>query len=202
MCTISTTAISAWATVVIAMFTIVLGIVSTIQACLLNKEFISTHRPRIRIKHLWLKSDIWSGEKIKVVIVIVNSGDTPAIVGAIKCITHVVNPTHGFTADLLNGVQAITITKNIRAGDCIAIELPGKETLTAADIAGMKLGKLTRRARRLYCIGDIQYENESGKIMKTAFCRRWEFQTYPVNITAIKGRFIMVENEPDYEYQD
>jgi hypothetical protein len=39
-----------------------------------REEFVATHRPRVRLKHLWLKNNIWAGEKIILEPTLVNYG--------------------------------------------------------------------------------------------------------------------------------
>ena len=41
-------------------------------------EFLSAHRPKICIKHVWLTTDIWKGERITANLVCVNNGTTEA----------------------------------------------------------------------------------------------------------------------------
>lgn len=48
------------------------------QVELARDEFNSTHRPKIRLKHIWLTSDIWAGESIIVNIVFGNNGTAEA----------------------------------------------------------------------------------------------------------------------------
>src|ERR1019366_4302291 len=43
-----------------------------------DEEFVATHPPRIRIKHIWLDENIWDGQEIKIKIRIVNVGKTLA----------------------------------------------------------------------------------------------------------------------------
>lgn len=90
-------AITALATVAIAGFTLTLWRATTEQGRLAQKsidlardEFQSTHRPRIRIKHLFLESDIWQGEPIVVTLVCVNCGTTDAVLHEIGIRYHVV----------------------------------------------------------------------------------------------------------------
>src|ERR1700738_4828548 len=46
---------------------------------LATDEFRATHRPKIRVKHFFLVSDIWQGEPILVNITLVNNGTAEAI---------------------------------------------------------------------------------------------------------------------------
>jgi len=79
--------ITAFASIAIAAFTLTLwwataehGRISDRVLQLARDEFHSTHRPRIRVKHVWLKSEIWMDEKIMIDLAIVNSGNTTAII--------------------------------------------------------------------------------------------------------------------------
>jgi hypothetical protein len=50
---------------------------------LARDEFLSTHRPKIRIKHLWLTQDIWGKEQITVSLGIVNNGTSVATLNTV-----------------------------------------------------------------------------------------------------------------------
>lgn len=41
-------------------------------------DFLANHRPKVRIKHLWLAEDIWGGQQIRVNLGIVNNGTVEA----------------------------------------------------------------------------------------------------------------------------
>ena len=197
-------------TIAIAAFTGTLWVSTNKQATiaiesikLARDEFNSTHRPKIRVKHLWLKSEIWNGEKILVHLVIVNTGDTIAVVKAIKLIAHVAKPIHSLPADLLEGKPIFPVDERLTPGRTVIIPVMLDRTLTLAENAGLRLGRGEQRTKRLYCIGDIEYSDSAEtKWMKTAFCRRWEFPIYPVRTFAIKGRFRIMKKYPDYDYED
>ena len=44
-----------------------------------RNDFASTHRPKVRVKHLWLASDIWQGESILVNLTLVNNGTADGV---------------------------------------------------------------------------------------------------------------------------
>ena len=46
------------------------------QLTFARDEFMSSHRPKIRIKHVWLVSDMWESEAIVINVVCVNMGMT------------------------------------------------------------------------------------------------------------------------------
>src|SRR5580704_9114956 len=74
-------------TAIIALFTFILAAVGWTQGRLAQhtldlarKEFLSAHRPQIRIKHLWLANDIWGeNQPIVVNLTCVNAGTSEAI---------------------------------------------------------------------------------------------------------------------------
>jgi hypothetical protein len=63
--------LAALATIAIAAFTLTLWRATTEHGRITDRvldlaidEFNATHRPKIRVKHVWLLTDIWAGEKI------------------------------------------------------------------------------------------------------------------------------------------
>lgn len=55
-----------------------------------RQEYISSHRPRMRIKHLWLDKPFQGGDEIMVRLVTVNHGDTAARIIEADVVVHVV----------------------------------------------------------------------------------------------------------------
>jgi hypothetical protein len=60
----------------------------TVSAML--REFKTTHRPRIRIKHVWLDQPLEAGRPVMVQLVTVNTGSLPARIIRFNVVTHVV----------------------------------------------------------------------------------------------------------------
>ena len=48
------------------------------------RNYIATHRPKIRVKHMWLANDIWSGENIAPRLVITNTGTAPSRINRVS----------------------------------------------------------------------------------------------------------------------
>jgi hypothetical protein len=84
-----------------------------------------------------------------------------------------------------DGILASGITLARSVCDCI---------LSDQDVHDIIWGEKT-----LYLIGSIEYWDSAG-LRQTAFCRRFTYLKYPPD-TEDTGRF-MVENDPDYEYED
>lgn len=79
--------LTAISTVVIAFFTATLwwstrGMLRATNESirLATTEFISSHRPRMRLKHIWLTDGIMNGEPVEVNLDVVNFGDTVGVI--------------------------------------------------------------------------------------------------------------------------
>lgn len=162
-------------------------------------EFNATHRPRIRVKHVWLKNDIREGEQVKVDLVIVNSGDAPAIVTQSAMVTLIIskddtlpNGFNDWIFDYRHYEMSVGLTVSID-------NLTDGRILSDSDNSDLR-----SEARFLYCLGSVDYIDKSDpkKIMKTAFCRKLIMppQIRP-GVAGRTSRF-MLHNDPDYEYQD
>ncbi len=159
---------------------------------LARNEFNSTHRPKIRIKHLWLETDIWQEEPIVVTLECINTGPVDAFLNEV-------------------GI-AINVVKNIQRPNEIGPRLTGHgermHSGVNSQFLGIKLGDLTPEDSRaivqgvakLYCLGYISYRDAAERIRITGFCR---VLTFPPDALPLKGncRFRVVD-DPDYEYED
>jgi hypothetical protein len=204
--TVISTVISACATAAIAWFTICLVQATRGQLTKLGEsiqlardEFNATHRPRIRVKHVWLKSEIWEGKQITVDLVFVNSGDATAIVTQCAIATLLISSED----DLPNGHDTWIFDRSQRQ------MVPGftthiKDISLGRTLSDQDNADLRKGSRCLYCLGSIDYFdiNDRPKIMKTAFCRRLKILPQAgVGVVRRASRF-MVHKDPDYEYQD
>jgi hypothetical protein len=132
---------------------------------LARNEFNSTHRPKIRIKHLWLETDIWQDEPIIVTLVCVNTGPAvDAFLNEVGIVIHVGQDVRGRVeiGPLLAGHE-----ERIYSG--FNFQFPG-----------INMGKLTPEDSRaivqgvakLYCLGYISYlirPNESASLDSVEF---------------------------------
>ena len=101
------TNLTAISTVVIAIFTVVLAVVAYVQARLLRKsidlaraEFLSTHRPRIVVREVYL-----DGKEIR--FRLVNVGDTPATIVESRLFAEVMQGKSGLRPLLTNGTNEL-----------------------------------------------------------------------------------------------
>jgi hypothetical protein len=186
---------------------IVLGFQSWLlrrQVKLAREEFNSTHRPKIRMKHLWLHRPVIAGQEILVDLVVVNHGDTPArnVHGQIAmALAHNIpslpakpsfdgRPFFGVVADTNT---SIAIRGEVRSG--LTIEFNGLPT--GRSLATQEFSALLGEEINLYCFGYVEYADMEGRVRKTAFFRSLTLQSNG------NGRFLETRGtDPDYQYQD
>ncbi len=185
---------------ILAIATAGLGTMNFFQLRLARAEFLSTHRPKIRIKHLWLvggvASEIWQGEPIIVNLTCVNNGTTDAILHEVGIKYLVVKKDRGLLTE-----PDIPAVLNVRGA-----ALPCGRNWTIEDlrvgtvITAEQNVDIQQHRADLYCIGYVSYFDAAERMRITGFCR---ILTFPQNALAHTGncRF-RVFDDPDYEYED
>jgi hypothetical protein len=155
-----------------------------------NKEFLATHRPKIRVKNVWLLNEFWYDHPLNMRVVCVNYGTTDA-----QLIDYGVDfltvrrgvslpPDHQFAFRR-------TISTILNSG----ISGPFPDLVQPID-QGTEIAVRNGEAD-FYCIGYLHYLDRANNPRTTAFCRRLILgQQFRGG-----GHFIKVEN-PDYEYED
>jgi len=195
---------------VIAIFSVVLAVATAglmylgmRQIRLARDEFISSNRPRIRLKHIWLATpdgqrffgSLQSTTPITVRLDIVNNGNTTGFIRTINFVTLIVpdgqrlpqRPPYNQPGNpqlLLNDFalkSGITFTQAVSDG----------RTLSGLEVIQIQASS---QSHRLYFIGTIEYwwGTDKDHLRQTAFCR---FLSGP------SERFEKDE-DPDYEYGD
>jgi hypothetical protein len=171
---------------------------------LARDEFVSAHRPKMRLKHAWFTDQLaWRlGGPLEINLDFVNIGNTSAHIQWVNYQSlllpvgqrlpqrppydELVSPNVGritrfrTLADLESG---ITLPRPVCDG-----------ILDAQEVLDILWGRTV-----LYLIGTIEYWDYAG-LRQTAFCRRFTYENYPP-AAGDMGRFI-VECDPDYEYED
>jgi hypothetical protein len=195
-----------------AFFTVVLG-VSTIglwastwhlwgvtkdSVDLARKEFLSSHRPQIRIKHVQMTSKLWQGEKLVFRLVFVNAGFSDAFIHQYGIGIHIIRPDSylpidpEFPVTMASGQQKCPVGFTL-----VAPDLTDGTVLTDEQNVSIR-----NRTRLLYCTGFVEYTDAQGWMRKTAFCRVFEASLAP-GASEKPGRFAWPPSpEPDYEYAD
>jgi hypothetical protein len=171
---------------------------------LANKEFISTHRPRVRLKHAWFTDQTaWRlNGPLEINLDLVNVGNTSAHIVWINYQSLVVPAGQRlpqrppYDEPLPVGATPITRFKT-------TADLPSGITLARPVCDGIldqqEIHDILWGTQQLYLIGTIEYWDYAG-LRQTAFCRRFTYQSYPP-AAGDMGRFEK-ENDSDYEYDD
>jgi hypothetical protein len=199
-------AVTAIATAFIAIFTLVLAYVSRRQAkltresiALARAEFTSSHRPKIRIKHVWLVA-FGSDQPVTVDIVYTNVGDAKAIISSIGMDFNVIKPDAQLPPDMTPPGRPY-----INYPECgLGVTTRTGNVLSLARLSDERVQAIRNGAKLLCCFGFIEYfdagPEETRKIRRTAFCRVYKPS---LNGADGMGRFIRPKKpDPDYEYED
>jgi hypothetical protein len=217
------TVITALATVAIAWFTWTLwrATTGTLKATqdsiqLARDEFNASHRPKLRLKHIWLASpdgqnasaDLWSRSPLVVRLDIVNVGDTVAYVDFINFATVIVRERErlpgrppfnepGTPQNFLNDSP-------VEIGMTLTVPL-GDGRILAPD----EVRDIAWRRARLYYVGTIGYrdaprgQDAARKLKQTAFCRYLDFTNVDADNPPIGSRVrFAIDPDHDYEYKD
>lgn len=162
----------------------------------MGDDFASTHRPKMRIKHVYITSEIWGGKPIEIKLVIVNIGITAAVIRVMNLKTIILTagtqlpPRPTFS----DPDKTISLDK-VESG--ITLALP---KMTRRDLTAEEHPRLMDGTKKLYCYGFVEYADSRERIRKTAFCRVW---VPPTGAGAFSEAGKFVEHpDSDYEYQD
>jgi len=171
------------------------------------KAFLSSNRPRVRVKHLRLTykeengPDFPPGEgpsyPTGIELILVNVGTTPATLQEIKVQVAILGRNSRLPANPRSLGQARGLNKVLQSGAVVVVTdvVPGG---TPFKNQQERDAVFASGACNLFCYGDVLYTDSIGGIMKTAFCRKLQV---PIEPSREEGRFV-VESDPDYEYED
>lgn len=203
---------------IVASFTVVLAI-STIglwistyklwaagerQFGLARSEFLSSHRPRMRLKHMWLTSETdWRlGGPFELTLDIVNVGNTTGFITWVNYESLLLMPAERLPQrppyDEDFGANGIRISR-FRVNTPLASGITVPITVCDRNLSANEVQEILLARRRLYLIGTIEYVDATG-VRQTGFCRRFTFVNYPPG-GHDHGRF-EVECDHDYEFED
>jgi hypothetical protein len=205
-------------TVLIATFTYVLyrstdklWEASERQINLARDEFISSHRPKIRIKHIWFASQdgqssiekLESGKPVVVRIDIVNIGGTTAFLSLFNFMIRVLTPSQRLPQrppyNEPNTPKIGVWPFRVNSGITFTQHLSDGTILSSQDIQDIRSG-----IKHLFVFGTVEYwddESRPSRFRQTGFCRRLDFELPLPARPEDNGRFRKVK-DPDYEYQD
>ncbi len=185
------TGILAVATIVLGAATIWLGLAGERQFKLARNEFLSTHRPELRLKHIWFAStdgnipaDDIRNRPLVVTLDIVNVGRNNAFVEFVNFATLILWP--GDELPQRPPYDNPGAPQNFLAHDRVVPGLTLKVPISDGRI-------LTDRE------GTIGYRDDLEYLRQTAFCRYFKG---PIDSTPISFGPFKRHKHPDYEYQD
>jgi hypothetical protein len=155
------------------------------------RNFESVHRPKIRIKHLWLADELEPDRELPFRLAFVNIGTGVAQLRECGIRTFIVDGVEGLPTTpefpAILGLKSITLLSGITM---VMPRMTDGRILSATELEDIQGGSAV-----FICTGFVEYEDKSG-IRKTAFCRKLQFGD---NLEP--GRFVAT-GDPDYEYED
>jgi hypothetical protein len=158
---------------------------------LARDEFLSTHRPKIIIKHVWLMSEFWPDTPIVVKIVCINGGTTEARITEVGIQYFIIEegrslPVNPEWKNKQTGLFVLTSGTSVALPDW-------SERITDQQHSAVR----TRKAK-FYCAGYIHYLDGANRNRTTAFCRQLIIPDDPASYLDI-GPLVKIDH-PDYEY--
>jgi hypothetical protein len=167
-------AVTAFATVWIAIFTIVLALVTGRQARLTRQaidlsreEFISTHRPQLVVRQ-FLVDPVLEGNTIKIHFAVVNSGSTEAIPNLGACEIALWNGKSYEAPGVDSVVKPLGIPP-IAAGQRVSFHSESKFVVAAGQLKAILADELA-----ISILGEITYRDRRGVQRRTAFRRNYD----------------------------
>jgi hypothetical protein len=172
-----------------------LGFFAYQQIRLTRDEFNATHRPKIRVKHVWLESDIWQDEPVTVKLTCVNTGIGVAILQEVGIKFHVIRndrnlPQPKIDATYRAGKEPLLPGRNYEFP-------PYSETILTPELNVC----VHNRTHKLLCVGYVSYLDASERLRITGFCRVLEFPENSAGPHKDNSRFRLFKDS-DYEYED
>lgn len=197
----------------LALFTFFLVGVGCIQGGLIRRqiklardEFLSSHRPKIRIKHVFLETEVWNTGLLKVEIHFVNSGNTNAILKSFRFDVLVTEDDGRLPRQAKKMAQnTIGIKGELPPGVNWKTPIPLDRSFTLKERFDQDI--IMARNKKLFFVGAIVYAGVAAEKIKeqehtTAFCRELCFND-PNKPTLEGTRFVPLEKpDSDYEYED
>jgi len=163
---------------------------------LARDEFISTHRPKIRIRHVWIRGRIGPSKRITIDVVVVNSGISPAFLREFNAKV-LIQPSDRILPQepyFMDNTKATMSDYSLLSGiPYVFKDRPG-EHLTTDDANGV-----LQQTHVMYCYGYVEYADAAHNIRKTAFFRRLKVVEIPDGKIVVRFE---KEDDPDYEYED
>jgi len=171
-------AITALATVVIAIYTVVLAMVSNRQSKLIaaqlrlgREEFIATHRPQLRLGRYYLMKPLAAGERPSMIFVAQNVGHSVAHITEVRSASIVLEIEGRFPKNM--GIPSgETLNRRLESGQSEVLPTNGTDPLTEEENEAVNEGK-----KLLYFVGVVVYLDDVGNRREVGFCRKFNTWT-------------------------
>src|SRR5262249_33108799 len=139
-----------------------------------NREFGATHRPKIRIRRIFLLENLEAGKRPKICILAANIGATDATLVELGwgISTSTEYPPDASPSPLLQPMKIIP-------GKQAKIDVEGAEALGAMDLIAANDGFF-------YIVGVINYTDDQKNLRATSFARRY---------SETRRRFVVVADD-------
>ena len=161
-------------------------------------EFLASHRPKIRIKHLVLAKDILPQEPIIVHLTCVNHGTSEATLSEIGIKYFVVRPDRMLPPP--TGIDAIPNLGIVGGRLPCGYNWETKCINANRILTQQEHDDIQMERAKLYCVGFVSYHDDAKRLRITGFCR---VLTFPPDQVAFQSnsRFRRFR-DTDYEYED
>lgn len=163
---------------------------------LARNEFLSTHRPKIRVKHFVLAAELTESQPILINLICVNNGTSDALLQNVGMRFFVVRD--GRDLPIETEIPALFGAENARLQTGLNysfLKIDTKTILTPAQYSAVQANEA-----KLYCVGYVSYFDGASRLRITGFCRVLDFPSNSV-ARADNCRFRKFD-DPDYEYED
>lgn len=186
----------------LALSTVGLWIVTGRSVELARDEFNASHRPKIRIKHVWIMNEVLDDETLTFQLVFTNVGSAAAQIHAWGLTTVVIPAGDFLPPNLAYPILEPPIATPLDIGFTFvwpATDLRGEPPISRV-LSHREAINLRSRTHTLYCIGHVEYRDPVGGFRRTNFCRVLEMA--PTRGVDRDTNRLRVFDDPDYEYED
>jgi hypothetical protein len=210
----------------ITLFTLLLVVVGTMQAIFLRgtlkatetaanasrgsvhaleDQFIASHRPIVKVRHVWAEGDLWGDKEIAVRAQVVNVGITRAKITEYSVRTMVAKSIRDLPyppKEIYGYCFKVTNDPNLESGQSAVLpadsDMIGARPFNVNPISHDDNAEIRGGRKKVFAWGYVTYLDLKGNPRTTAFCRELESG----DVTEI-GRFVRLKEPADaYEYQD
>jgi hypothetical protein len=166
---------------------------------LANREFIATHRPRLKVRRIFVagfherfpNAPLMAGEELNASLEIVNIGGTRGTIVWSRYRIYFGEQHYSLVPHYVPPHALAPSAVTLDGGQRLSFELVDRIPKDAAPEGALIRPRWGQDDWHMFVIGEIRYADGNGSIRYLGFCR--EMRSY--------GRFRAVD-DPDYEYED